>query len=130
MTFLGPGVLTYETTQLCDTLDYPNEHVDLAANTFTAPRDCVLEVSFSMLIGVTEASYGLFVRIQVEVDGVSNLAVENLRNFSPSEVSLYPVAMTGVLSVPAGAVVGLRLTAGGGGSGFTFGHVSFSGIAT
>lgn len=130
MTFFGPGELTYEMTQLCDTLDYPNEHVDLTANTFTAPRECVLEVTFSMLIGITEASYGLFIRIQVEVNGVPNLAVENMRNFTPSDVNQYPISMTGVLSLPAGAVVSLRLTAGGGGSGFTFGRVSFSGVAT
>jgi hypothetical protein len=82
-----------------------------------------------MTISTTPTTWSAFVLVQIEVDGVpTNLTVQDARNFEPGEINSYPVAISGVLSLPAGAVVGLRLTFTGGGSSFFYKHATFSGV--
>lgn len=127
--FLGSAPLPITLTAPCTTVNIANDDVNLVLNTYTAPRECILSVSFSTLIGTTAASLSLSVTIQIEVNGSpSYLTVQDQRASLPSGVNIYPVVVAGIIKLAAGAVVSLRITSGGGGSGFTYSNPNFSGV--
>lgn len=127
--FQGTAALPILLTAPCTTVNIANDDVNLVLNTYTTPRDCLLSISFGILIGTTAASLSLSITIQIEVNGSpSYLNVQDQRASIASGVNVYPVVVSGLLKLTAGDVVSLRITSGGGGSGFTYSNANFSGI--
>ena len=125
----GSAALPILLTAPCTVTNIANDDVNLPLNTYTAPRDCDISLSFSTLIGKTAASLSLSITAQIEVNGVPTyLSVQDQRASLASGINIYPIVVSGVIRLAAGAVVSLRITSGGGGSGFTYSNSLFSGI--
>jgi hypothetical protein len=127
MAFTGSAALPINITNPCTGISIPNPNINIAANTFTAPANCFLSVDVQLSIFYTVASISLNSNLGITVNGGSTYLFTSVGFAFSGTVGAVPVSCSGVLRLNAGDVVGLSLTSTGGGSGFQYGQVSFSG---
>lgn len=127
MAFTGSAALPITTNVLCTGVLIPNPNINIATNTFTAPVDCFLSVSLQLSIFYTVASISLNSNLGITLNGGSTYLFTSVGFAFSGTVGAVPISCNGVLKLNAGDVVGLTLTSTGGGSGFQYGQVSFSG---
>ena len=127
MAFTGSAALPISSTVICTGVLIPNPNVDIVTNTFTAPVDCFLSVDLQLSVFYTVASISLNSNLGITVNGAPSYLLTSVGFAFSGTVGAVPISCSGVLKLNAGDVVGLSFVSTGGGSGFQYGQVSFSG---
>jgi hypothetical protein len=127
LNFTGQAPLTANLTNPCNALGIPNDDVNLAANTYTAPNDLNLFVSLQLSIYYPAVATGFSTTVSINVNGTPSYLTTGTQNPSSSIQGRYPLISTGNLSLSAGDVVSLSIISSGSIAGINYGNVSFSG---
>lgn len=127
--FTGSNVLSASITNPCTTVGILNSNMNVLTNRYTAVKDCFLSVALSFLVNYTALGASIVVDLGILVNGVQTyIFTRDVKANLGGVIGTFPVQVNGVLKLNTGDIVSLQINATGGGSGFTYSNVTYSGV--